>query len=201
MTPLETRNLAAELAKSRLLVNERDETIRMLQEELQMTVEFAKNRLIVNARDNTIRMLQLQLKMAHSASDMMSPPLVPVEAALPRSIPPFMKMDEPGNVNAIVKPSHALNATPSARVLPLSPPIVSTMPVDVDVTVNATHAASPCITVCNFQSLHFNWIPLYCHQWNPPCPAIAIDAANRLHYARGSRCVRGSRPDSLGNSI
>ena len=36
--PLEIRNLAADLAKSRLLVNERDETIRMLQEELQMTL-------------------------------------------------------------------------------------------------------------------------------------------------------------------
>ena len=40
--PLETRNLAADLAKSRLLVNERDETIRMLQEELQMTAALAK---------------------------------------------------------------------------------------------------------------------------------------------------------------
>ena len=58
--------MAADLAKSRLLVNERDATIRMLQEELQMTVELAKNRLLVHARDDTIRMLQLQLKMAHS---------------------------------------------------------------------------------------------------------------------------------------
>ena len=169
--PLETRNLAADLAKSRLLVNERDETIRMLQEELQMTAALAKIQSNVISRDDTIRMLQLQLKMAHAASDMMSPPLVPVEAALPRSIPPLMQMEVPGIVNPKLKPSHALNATPSARVLPLSPPIVSIMPVDVDVTVLAALPCpvSPCEILKFCTAIEFRFIAI-----NGAVPAMIL---------------------------
>ena len=141
----------------------------MLQEELQMASGRAadgwsacQNSIDRNFLDDTIRMLQLQLKMAHSPSDMMSPPLVPVEAALPRSIPPFMKIDEQGNVSAKLKPSHALNATPSALVLPLSPPIVSTMPVDVDVTVTATlpRPVSPCVIFKVCTAIEFRFITI-----------------------------------------